>query len=146
MVATEAQVRTLVNDNPLGTGTDILDTSQYTVVLATESNLYRASALAARAIAATFATKVSVAAGSVRTSLQQKYEHYIQLADKYDFRAGSGGGGGGVIAAPELAGVSVSEMETQREDTDRVQPSFRRNMDSNPPLSQSGSDELLRSD
>lgn len=132
MAATEAQLRILLDD-PSG-GDELLSTAQYTVLLAIETTVYRAAALAARSIAAQFSEKVKTAAGSVQIELQQKYEHYMRLADAYDFRGREGGGGDGAASggAPELTGISQDAMETQREDNDRVQPAFQVGQMDNP--------------
>lgn len=132
MAATEAQLRVMLDD-PAG-ASELLSTAEYTVLLAIETTVYRAAALAARSIAAQFAEKVELAAGSVRIALQQKYNHYMTLADRYDFRGREGGGGDGAASGggPKLTGISQDEMETERDDTDRVQPAFQMGQMDNP--------------
>jgi len=89
MAATVQQLRILCGDP---SSSAILMTSQYSAIIEIESNVYRAAALACRSIAATFAPKVEMGAGPAKMKLQQKYEHYMDLAKKYDSRAESGGG------------------------------------------------------
>jgi hypothetical protein len=133
MAATEAQLRTLVQD-PAGAD-EKLATADYTVIIDLESNVYRAAAMAARAIAAKYAAKVDVKAGPVAVSNSDKYDHYIDLAKSFDQRAREGGGAdaGSVPLGPELTGTSVSEMEAEDEEADRYGSAFKRGMTDNPP-------------
>jgi len=131
MAATEATTRLLVGD-PAGDD-QILSSANYTAIIALETNEYRAAATACRAIAATFSTKVSLAVGPIRISLQHKFEHYKALADVYDFRAQGGGGSDSVVAGAELTGVSLSDMESTDSDTDRPPNKFKFGMFDNPP-------------
>lgn len=117
MVATtEAILRTLCQD-PAG-ASEILSTADYTSIIAIESTVYRAAALACRTIASTFAQKVSTSADVVKIELQQKFEHYMELAKTYDIRAREGGGGD--VATPVITGISIEEMDANRDDEDRV--------------------------
>lgn len=126
MAATEAQLKILCDDSDNA----LLDTAAYTAIIAIESNVYRAAALACRAISAQFAEKVKISApGPVSIENQQKFEHYQALADKYDFRANQGGGGSGNGYKPRLTGISKDEMKTQREDTDRIGSAFPEGFD-----------------
>lgn len=105
MAATESQLKILCDDSDNA----LLSTADYTAIIAIEPNVYRAAALACRAISAQFAEKVKISAsGSVSIENQQKFEHYQSLADKYDFRANQGGGGLGTGYKPRLTGVSKS--------------------------------------
>lgn len=128
MAATEAQLRVLLQD-PAG-ATEILSTTDYATIISLESNVYRAAAAAARAIAAKYASKVDVKAGPVAVSNSDKYDHYIDLATSFDVRADAGGGYGSDTTplAPGLTGVSISEMDSVRADTDRVPSAFYRGM------------------
>ena len=131
MAATEAVLRLMVQD-PAG-ASQYLATADYTAIIALESNEYRAAALAARTIAAQLATKVSIEVGTIRISLQQKYYHYMKLADEYDFRAGEGGGSDSEIAAPSAGGISLSDMESTDGNTDRPPNKFKVGQFDNPP-------------
>jgi hypothetical protein len=133
MAATEAQLRALLQD-PAGVG-EKLSSADYLVIIGLEDNVYRAAATAARALAAKYATKVDVKAGPVEIANSDKSEHYFELAKSFDLRAEGGGGTGadGVLLGPELTGTVVSEIEAQREDTDRYQSAFYRGMTDNPP-------------
>lgn len=134
---TESLLRSMLQD---AAGDDeILSTTDYDNVIEVEAtNIYRAAAMAARMIAATFAQKVNVAAGSVKISLEEKYQHYVSLADKLDFRAREGGGGSGEEYNPQLTGVSQAAMDVVRDDDDRPPSNFEMSMHDNPPFSYSG--------
>lgn len=133
MAVTEAQLRSLLQD-PAGSS-EILSTADYAVIIDLESNVYRAAAMAARAIAAKYAAKVDVKAGPVSVSNSDKYKHYIGLAKNFDLRAREGGGvtGDTTPMGPELTGTSIAEIEAQNEDSDRFGSVFRRGMTDNPP-------------
>lgn len=136
MAATETQLRLLVSD-PLGVG-EILSTGDYASIIAIEDNLYRAAALAARTISATFAEKIKTDIKGVSIENQEKFDHYESLANSYDKRAAEGGDGGtgttGIqVGGPSLTGISNDEMKSEREDTDRYQGAFVRDQMNNPP-------------
>lgn len=130
MAATEDQLRTLLQD-PTGAGEE-LSTSDYQAIIGIETNVYRAAAVACRAIAAKYSTKTKVKAGPVTVENQQKAENYRKLADAYEQQAREGGGGGGVGSAIELTGTSVSEIDSNNEDSDRYAGVFSRGLHDNP--------------
>jgi hypothetical protein len=120
---TEANLRQVLGDNPTGGGTDILSTNQYVVVTTAYPNdFFKALSMAAGMIATTFAEKVKTAAGPVKIELQQKFEHYMFLKKSYwlDSERGTGN------LTPIITGVSVDGMDDVRDDTDRVEPAFKR--------------------
>ena len=132
---TIAQLRILVQD-PAG-ATQVLDDTDYDAIILLENNVYRAAAIAARTIAASYAKKTAVKAGPVAVEAQQKFEHYQDLADSYDQRAREGGGSDGTGTLSEnagaiLTGISISEIEAVDEDVDRYDGVFKRGMDDNP--------------
>jgi len=141
MTITEAQLRILVSDR---IPNNVLDSVDYTAIIAMETNLYRAAALVAQSIAAYFATKIDTTVGPVKIQNSQKFKHYTDLAGKLEKRATSGkskddaflASGGG---APVLTGVSNTEIDTAHEDTDRYKPAFKRGDLDNP----SGSDDIV---
>lgn len=131
MAATVAIVRILVDD-PLGANQIFAD-SHYQVIVDIESNEYRAAAVAARTLAAHFAQKVSTSVDKVKIENQQKSEAYIGLAKSYDKAAAAGGGtfDAAALGTPVITGISESEMDSVREDTDRYPPSFERGLHDN---------------
>jgi hypothetical protein len=138
MAITIDELRALTGD----TGTPpIMDDAQYNVAIAIESlNYYDAAAIACTSLAGIFATKVKLAAGPVSLDNQQKYEHYLELAQTYRQFAREGKGavnGGGAttlsLATPILTGISISDMESVRDDPDRYNSNLYRGMHDNPP-------------
>lgn len=144
MSATVAQLRLLLNDPD--DGDTLLTDAQYTVIIGIEENIYRAAALGAKTIAALFAEKVKWTAGPISLDNQQKFDHYLALAELFDSRAKAGGGWEGGVLTPYLEGVSEDRMETFREDTDRVQPAFRIKMHDNPPLNNTDDEQYVYDD
>ncbi|MCP4161574.1 MAG: hypothetical protein GY760_15990 [Deltaproteobacteria bacterium] len=132
MAITQEQIEALVQDT-----TGLLTDDDYTTIISIESNLYRAAALAARMLAAKYAGKTKLKAGPVTIEAQQKYEHYIDLAQKYDNRASSGGGGGNgsgsEFACATVTGISIDEMNIVDSDTDRFPSTVRKGQFNNPP-------------
>jgi len=132
MAATEGQIRILIQDakGPK----QYLPTEHYTAILQLEpDNVYRAAAIACRAIASKFAIQVNTTADKVSISRQQKFEHFMKLADKFDAMADKGSSTIASVGGPALTGVSNDEIDSQRQDTDRPQSKFRKGMDDNPP-------------
>lgn len=128
VAATEANLRLLCDDNPLGSGTDILTAAQYTALLVIEADVYRAASLACRTIAATFSTKMDVrVGGAIDIKLSQKFDHYMALANEYEKRANSKTGANAIVS-PIVGGVSIADMNTVEEDTDRADSAFKRGM------------------
>jgi len=133
LAATITSTRTLVSD--YAGASQILDDTAYQVFVDLETNEYRAAAIAAVALSAYFAQKVSTTVGQVKVENQQKAEAYSRLADKYSQRAREGGGssGSGVgVGAPGITGISIADMESACEDDDRYSSAFVRGMDDNP--------------
>lgn len=131
-MASIEQLRLLLND-PSGSF-EILSGVDYNSILNIESNVYRAAALGARTIAAKYAKKVSTTVGPIKMENEGKFNHYMSLAKTYDKRAASSSGsvGGFVSGGPSLTGTSLSDMETQRDDTDRYDGKFYRGITDNP--------------
>jgi hypothetical protein len=121
-MATMAQIQLLIADPD-----SLLTADDYAAILAIESDLYRAAALAARALAAKYLLRVSTASGPVKVEAQQRFDHCLKLAGSYDLRARENGGstiplGGG---APEITGISIDAMEAVDGDSDRPRSLFR---------------------
>jgi len=136
MALTVDILRQLVSDTA---ETPILQDEAYEVqILLGETNAYRAAAVLCRQLSAQFASKVDVKAGPVSVSNSDKAKAYADLATKYDALALRGLGEDpenlvesegfmGVI----LTGVSISEMASVKEDTDRVTSVFEKGLDKN---------------
>ena len=136
MAATEAQLRILLQD--AAGANEILTTEDYTALISVESNVYRAAALAARTISAKFADRVQTTVGPLRMDLQQVFQNYLDLADKFDDRANEGGGDGdeipsNIVGGGDSTGTSISTNRSNRRDPDRYNGAFPRGFQDNPP-------------
>ena len=93
----------------------------------TESNVHAAARAGCLALAAKTATAVSKTVGKLKIELQQKHEHYIDLANQYKDAAATKGS-----VQLFAGGLSISGKEAERADTDRVDPKFIRDQDQFP--------------
>lgn len=133
-------IRVLVKDTA---SPPLVDDTEVQCILDLEGNIYRAAAAIARSYSAIYARRTSLTAGPVRLENTQRFEHYDALADAYDQRAreGGGSGAGAVGASIELTGISISEIEANRDDQDRYGSVFYRGMDDNPSETENFNDE-----
>lgn len=137
MTITVTQIRALVADPKITGGTEIFPDTHYETIISLNDNVYRAAADAARTLAFYFADKTKVQAGPVAVENQQKAERYQSLAREYDQRAREGGGGSGsgegetVPGQVAITGISISEMDSVRSDSDRYSSVFYRDEFSN---------------
>lgn len=121
IATTTDQVRFLTGDTSNVSATELLADGEITWILTQETNVYRAAAVAAEAIAAKFSRLADTSVGDVSVSNSQKYDHYMSLAKTLRAKAIRRGG-----AAPFVGGLSVADRDTRLDDTDRVEPFFSR--------------------
>ena len=76
-----------------------------------------AAVRAAEAIGAIFARRVDKTVGKLKLSLSQASMSYFKLADRLQLEANSAG-------VAYAGGVSISDVRTEREDSDRPAPVF----------------------
>lgn len=119
-MATIEQLRIMCQD-PAG-ATELLDDAAYSLAIELESNIYRASAIAARFIAAKLAPLVDMGGGTSSIKLSQKVDHYNSLADAWDIQANSGA----VVGSPVATGINVDEINSVRSEQDRYNSTFYR--------------------
>ncbi len=97
-----------------------------------ESNdqIYYAAAWVARSIASQYSRLVNI---DLDGQLQEDYSdlaaQYYRLADDIEYQGKKNSGALGMVAG----GINVTDMEANRKNTTRVQPSFRRDQFDNPP-------------
>jgi hypothetical protein len=101
-----------VADDPLVTDEEIA------YALADEGAPTPAAALVCEALAARFARQVDKSVGDLRLSLSQKAQAFAAKAERLREHAAHG-------AIPFAGGLSESERDAARRDSDLVQPSFR---------------------
>jgi hypothetical protein len=113
----------------------ILD-EEIAYALGQEANARAAAARVARAIAAKFARKADKSVGDLKISFDQQYKHYIALAEELTRDAAIYG------AIPYAGGISESDKQSVEDDTDRVNPSFKRRLHDNPGVASEDSDDI----
>ena len=102
----------------------------------TNNNVYFAAAWCARVVAAKYSRQVNTSLdGALSADYTDLAKKYTGLAESLEYQGKKAGGGFGVKAG----GIEISVIDSVREDTNRVPPSFRRDRFKNPP-SYSGND------
>ena len=102
----------------------------------TSDNIYYAAAWSARVVSAKYSRKVTTSLdGALKADYSDLASHYSSLAETLEYQGKKAGGGFGIKAG----GIEISVIDSVREDTNRVPPSFRRDKFKNPP-SYSGND------
>lgn len=90
--------------------------------LDTEGGINPAAAVAARAIAAKFSRQADKEVGDLSIKLSQKAAAYTTLAKKLTAQSAI------KLAVPFAGGISIASKKTFETNTDRVEPSFYRDM------------------
>lgn len=133
-----AKVRLYIGDTD--TSDQLATDEEINAVIAGTDGLYSAAALMCRSVSAKFARQIDTSVESVSRKASQRSVQYAKMAENYTTQSSQSGAGLGV---PFVGGVSISEMDSVENDSDRVPPSFRRGMFSNP---SDGDFDDLRSD
>jgi len=96
----------------------------------TNDNIYYAAAWLARAVASKYARQVNIELdGQLSADYSDLAEQYNRLADQLEHQGTKAGGRLGIKAG----GITKTDIEIAREQTNRVKPSFRRDRFWNPP-------------
>ena len=94
------------------------------------NNVYYAGAWTARAIASKYSRKVNTElSGALKADYSDLAKQYKTLADSLEYQGKTSGASIGVLAG----GITKSRVEAVREDTNRIEGSFRRDRFKNPP-------------
>lgn len=127
ITTSRGKVRFLIQDT--NTNIQLLTDDEVDFALSQSPNIYRAAAIAARAIALNFTRKPTLdpAPGGVSLDPQQQAEKYLKLAEELEEQAGTVSGGGAAVFA---GGISIADKETRTSDSDRTQPFFTSDMQS----------------
>lgn len=123
-------VRFLIGDT--NTTQQQLSNEEIAYILTIQSNVIRAAAFAAKTIAAKYSREVGSSIESVRVFAADKFKHYMELANSLLAEAASSTSDG--LGLPLIGGISISEIASVEEDTDRVKSAFKKGMWSNPPF------------
>lgn len=122
-------VRLLLGD------TDTLDqqvqNEEVTFALAqTGDNVYYAAAWLAKTVASQYARKVDVQLdGALSAKYSDLHKHYMALSENLEYQ----GKKAGVVVGVVAGGLTISDINAVRGNTDRVEGSFRRDRFRNPP-------------
>lgn len=116
------EVRFLVGDTD--PNEQLVTDEEIEYALSQEGSVRAAAVVVCESIQASLAKRVDKAAGAVRVSLSQKAEHYAKLCERLKSRLA-------LSAAAYAGGISRADKESNRSDTDRVKPAFRRGMHDN---------------
>jgi len=139
--STLAAVRFLIGDTD--TNDQQLQDAEINFAIAATSDKYTAAIFCAQSLAAKYSRLCDTAIESVRVSANQQYEHYRGLIGILTTQAAQNSLYGG-LGSPYVGGVSISEIENVREDTDRPAAAFSRDKFHNPPSGEQA-DELFGS-
>jgi len=122
-------VRLLVGDT--NTEDQQVENEEVTFSLAENGdNVYYSSAWAARAIASKYSRQVTTElSGALKAHYSDLAKQYKTLADSLEYQGKTSGAAVGVLAG----GITKSRVEAVREDTNRIEGSFRRDRFKNPP-------------
>lgn len=95
------------------------------------NDIYYASSIAAKSIAAKYARLVDTSFEGMRTDYSDRQIHYTNLAQKLEKDAKRFGTSG--LGVPDAGGISIAEMDSVEDDSDRPSPAFSRGQFRNPP-------------
>ena len=96
----------------------------------TNNNVYFAAAWVARIVASKYARNVDVQLdGALSANYSDLATKYTSLADSLEFQGKKTGATLGVLAG----GITKTQIEAARENTNRIEGSFRRDQFKNPP-------------
>ena len=94
------------------------------------NNVYYSGAWVARAIASKYSRKVNTElSGALKADYSDLITHYNSLADNLEYQGKTSGASVGVLAG----GITKSTVEAVRQNTNRIEGSFRRDRFKNPP-------------
>jgi hypothetical protein len=122
-------VRLLLGDTD--TNDQQVQNEEVTFALAqTNDNVYFAAAWLARTVAAQYARRVNTSVdGALSADYSDLQKQYINLAETLEYQGKKSGAVLGVVAG----GITKSGINTVRDNTNRVEGSFRRDRFRNPP-------------
>lgn len=134
--STLEEVRFLIGDTD--TTDQQLSDEEINYLIAKHITAYATAIHACLALVAKYSRKVDKSVGDLRIGYSKLRDHYASLAKSLRVQAVAVEG----AATPYAGGLSEDDKDSYEEDTDRVQPFFRREMDDyNQPLSDLSEDD-----
>lgn len=122
-------VRVLVGD--IDTNNQLVSDEQIVFALSQAQNdVYNASAIVARMLAAKYASRADSKLDEAETKFSQLRASYLQLASSLE--AQSTKFGSMSLGVPLAGGIRISDVNAARQDTDRLPPSFETGQFNNP--------------
>ncbi|NIQ91026.1 MAG: hypothetical protein GWM98_04755 [Nitrospinaceae bacterium] len=109
----------------------LVDNREIEYAITKQATLQLAAAMVLRTLAARYTRYVSEKVGDVSTSnVAARANDFVKRAEELDPHGITSGGD--LFAMPSFGGLSISEKETLDEDSDAVQPIFRKGQDDIP--------------
>jgi len=99
-------------------------------------DIYLAAAISARALAGKFASLVDTKFESVSSDYSNLRDNYYALAVKLEKQSKQYGSRG--LGLPAAGGLTYSDIDSNDQDSDRVDPVFKQGQFANPPRSYDG--------
>ena len=118
------QVRFLIGDTDFGK--QQLTDEEINWAISAEANTSSAAARLALALALKFGRLVDKQVGDLKISYSALHKQYTDLANALNVDAATAG------VAPYCGGISIADKDSVEDETDRVQPSFKRGLHDNP--------------
>ena len=121
--------RLLIGDTDLN-DEQVQDEEVSFAVAQANNNVYKAGSMLCRSIAAKYSRKVNTElSGALKADYSDLVTHYNSLADNLEYQGKTSGASVGVLAG----GITKSTVEAVRQNTNRIEGSFRRDRFKNPP-------------
>jgi len=124
-------VRFLIGDTDVSNA-ELQDEEIAAILTETSDEVYTAAAICARALAAKFAKLVDTKFEDVSSDYSNLRDNYYALAQKLEVQAKKYGSKG--FGAPIAGGLTYSDIRSNEQNDDRVQPKFKQDQFSNPPI------------
>lgn len=119
------EVRFLIGDND--NTNQLVSDEEIAYAIANEATNKLAAIRIVRSLAGKYATKVDKTVGDLKISYSQMTKHFKELAVFLEESDASL-----YAPIPYAGGISISDKETDRSDSDRSSPMFTKGMDDNP--------------
>ena len=124
-------VRALVGD--MDASNPLLEDRVYTMICANEARLYFRGAMAAHMLAGKYARDITTRVGDLWYEAKTRSGHFLDLARRLRIE-----GQRRAVCAPFAGGVTVTDVETRKDDTSVTQPAFEVGMMDYEPPDESG--------
>jgi hypothetical protein len=114
-----AQIRRAIGDVDISN--ELLSDEEISHAEDLEGSTTAAAARCCEFVAAEYSRKADMQTGKLKISYSQKSAQYLKMADRLRHSDD-------ILALPYCGAISKDDKETREEDTDRVEPFFRRGM------------------